>query len=116
MHTVHRDCLPKPPEPGGSCRRLLVHRTRRYGAARNGGAGMPSWLVSGLHLLAPVASWVANLLPALPRWVLALGVLAVALVGGRVASGILARVVEVLIVAAGAAVAWLLVTHGAVVG
>lgn len=76
---------------------------------------MPSWLISGLRMLAPVASGIANLLPALPRWVLALGVLTLALVGGRVASGILARVVAVLIVAAGAAIAWLLVTHGAVI-
>ena len=77
---------------------------------------MPAWLVSRLRVLAPVAAWIAGLPSDLPRRVLALGVPAVALVGGRVAAGILSRVVEVLPVAAAAAVAGLLVTHGAVVG
>ena len=75
---------------------------------------MPVWMVAGLHVLAPVASWIANLLPALPRWVLALGVLAAALVSGRLASLILARLAQLLVVAVGAAIAWLLLSHGAV--
>ncbi len=75
---------------------------------------MPVWMVAALRVLTPAASWIANLLPALPRWVLALGVLGAALVGGRLASGILARLAQLLVVAVGAAIAWLLLTHGAV--
>ena len=73
---------------------------------------MPAWLVSGLHAAAPMARWIAGPLPDRPRRVLAPGGVTVAVLGGRLASGIRVGV----LVAAGAVLTALLETQGAVLG